>query len=448
MQKFALVVLLALGCSSPSPGGGEGPGPSGGGSSGKGGSGGGASAGSGGASGALGGSGGGQAGQSGQGGSGGTGGAASGGQAGSEGGGGAGGAGGTTGGSTGGAAGGDAGPMTEVGSNPPPLTGNAFVYAAGAEFGGSSLTTFKFDLGTGALTRMGAGTPGGTGPDYLSIHPGGKFLYVNNETEAGRVSAFAIAADGTLSKLNDAGSGGGGPAHLWVHKSGKWVFSANYNDGKVGSAPIGDDGKLGTALPGVAAGGQAHMVLDDGISGNFVFVPCKAAGHVAMFKFDVASGKLTPNSPATVAVSGGPRHMAVNPSGKWAYVTQEGGTAITTFAYDSTTGLLSAPKNTMAPKDGAHILVHPSGNFVFHIARGGGAITTYKVGPDGALSMGTSVGGGQFYDATMTKDGKYLISISGSDVKAYTINPTTGALGNAGSGQAVNGSQSVAVTVL
>jgi 6-phosphogluconolactonase (cycloisomerase 2 family) len=230
-----------------------------------------------------------------------------------------------------------------------------------------------------------------------------------------------------------------------VHKSGKWLLSANYNDGKLGVIAIGDDGKLG-ATTSIAAGGQAHMALDDGASGGFVFVPCKAAGHVAMFKFNTATGSISANSPATVPVGNGPRHMAFNPNGKFAYVTQEGGTALVAFKYDSATGLLSSPMEFGGlPRDGAHVLVHPSGTFVYHIARGGNAVTVLKVAEDGALSKASSVTSGG-YDATMTKDGKYLIVVSGANVRVYSIDPATGGLTATGTGQAVNGSQSVAVS--
>jgi len=325
---------------------------------------------------------------------------------------------------------------------PPPLTETAFAYAAGQEFGGASLTTFALDLGTGALTRKGGGTSAGTSPDYLAVHPSGKFLFVNNETGSGRATAFSVGADGALTMLNSAASGGGGPAHIWVHKSGKWLLSANYNDGKLGIAAIGEDGKL-TATSSAQAGGNAHMALDDGVAGNFVFVPCAPAGYVAMFKFDVPTGQATPNTPPTISSPSRPRHMAFNPNGKWAYLTHESVSAITTFDYDSATGLLSNARNTTAPNDGAHVLVHPGGNFVFHIARGGDTTTVFKVGADGSLTAGAKVGGG--YDGTLTRDGKYLLVVSGSSVTVYAVNATTGALTAAGTGTAINGSQSVAV---
>jgi 6-phosphogluconolactonase len=324
-----------------------------------------------------------------------------------------------------------------------PVAVKGFAYAAGAEFGGAQLTTFSLDLASGALARKGGGVAAGPSPDYVAVHPSGKFLFVNNETEAGRATAFAIGADGGLTMLNSAASGGGGPAHISVHSSGKWLLSANYNDGKLGVAQIAEDGKL-TATSSVTAGDQAHMALDDGVTGNFVFVPCAAAGHVAMFKFDLATGKVTPNTPATIASANRPRHMAFNPNGKWAYVSHEGRAALTTFAYDPATGLLSAPKDTAAPADGAHVVAHPSGNFVFHIARGGDTVTVFKVGADGALSEASKVGSGG-YDAAVTRDGKYLLVVSGTAVKVYRVDATSGALTAAGSAQAVNSSQSVAV---
>jgi 6-phosphogluconolactonase len=266
---------------------------------------------------------------------------------------------------------------------------------------------------------------------------------VNNE-QGSRATSFSIGDDGTLTMLNNAPAAGD-PAHIWAHKSGKWLLSAGYNGGVLAITRVGDDGRV-TSAGTVPAGGNAHMALDDGQTGNFVFVPCASAGYVAMYKFDVATGKATPNSPANISSSNRPRHMAFNPNGKWAYVSHESTGSLTTFAYDATTGLLSSPKETSAPNDGAHVIAHPSGNFVIHIARGGSAVTVYKVGADGALSQASRMAGGG-YDGAVTKDGKYLFVVSGSSVKGYAINTTTGALTSAGSGTAANTAQSVAVTV-
>ena len=338
--------------------------------------------------------------------------------------------------STGGAGGSSGG---AGGSSPPPT--HAFAYASGAEFGGAQLTTFALDLMTGALTKKGT-VSGGSSPTYLAVHPSGKFLFVNNEQGNG-VTSFSIGADGALTMINRSAAGGN-PAHVGVHKSGKWLFSAGYNGGTMTITKIGEDGSL-SAGSTVKPGAMAHFTTDDGVTGNFIFVPCLGANHVAMYKFDATTGQATPNSPATIAVGGGPRHMAFNPNGKWAYVSQENGSAITTLAYDSTTGLLSAPKNTPAPSDGVHVVAHPNGKLLFHIARSG-TTTVYKIGDDGALSAGAKVAGGN--DGALTRDGKYLLVVSGATVKAFAVNPNTGDLTAAGTGQAANTAQSVTVVEL
>jgi 6-phosphogluconolactonase (cycloisomerase 2 family) len=88
------------------------------------------------------------------------------------------------------------------------------------------------------------------------------------------------------------------------------------------------------------------------------------------------------------------------------------------------------------------VLVHPNGKFLFHIARSG-TTTVYKIGDDGTLSAGAKAAGGN--DAALTKDGKYLLVVSGATVKAYAVDSNTGALTAAGSGQAANTAQSVTV---
>jgi 6-phosphogluconolactonase len=417
-----------------------------GGTAGGGASGGNSSGGSGGSAGAAGS--GGAGGSNASGGSGGAGG--SGGGAGTGGTGGSGGAGGA--GGSGGASGApgdgprEASSGTDGPANPMPIAGKGLVVAA-ASFGGSTLTSFSFDFGTGALTRMGGGTPGGSTATYVAFHPGGKFLFVNNEVGSGRATAMSVGTDGALTRLNDASSGGSGPCHIWVHKTGKWLLTANYSDGRVGVLPIGDDGRLGATVSSPTAGGNAHMALDDGQSGNFVFVVAAAAGHVAQFKLDSATGMLTANSPATVAISQRPRHMAFNPNGRFAYVTHESRTALTTFNYDSNTGLLSGPRDTPTPNDGAHVLAHPSGKFVYHIARGGNAVSGFTVGADGSLTMIERLGSGG-YDGTISKDGRYLLVVSGSSLRVYAIDGATGKLTAGATGQALGNSQSVTITAL
>jgi 6-phosphogluconolactonase len=275
------------------------------------------------------------------------------------------------------AASGDAGGMVEdgavvdaTGEAPAPgPAANPFVYVGSNLV--SEIRIFELNLQTGALLARGS-APSGPSPDYLAFHPSGKFLYAINEVPAGRVVAFAVnPGNGALTMLNSASSGGNGPAHLSVHSSGKWVLTANYVSGHVAALPIMEDGRVGAPVQPRLAGAQAHMIRDDGISGNFVFVPSKGDDRVLQFKFDVATGLLTPNSPAFVAQAGSPRHMVFDRAGENAYLLTEAGLTVVSYKYDSATGLLSAgvPLAAAPSGDGSHIVLHPTKSILYASVR-------------------------------------------------------------------------------
>ena len=58
-------------------------------------------------------------------------------------------------------------------------------------------------------------------PSFLVRSADGRFLYATNEEDAGRVSAFAIQADGGLEFLNDQPTGGVHPCHLGIDPTGQ-----------------------------------------------------------------------------------------------------------------------------------------------------------------------------------------------------------------------------------
>lgn len=62
----------------------------------------------------------------------------------------------------------------------------------------NTLSVFRVDQGTGALTEIQIPNPGtGLEPNHVMIHPNGRFLYTA-DTTSDQLSRFAINADGTL----------------------------------------------------------------------------------------------------------------------------------------------------------------------------------------------------------------------------------------------------------
>ena len=153
----------------------------------------------------------------------------------------------------------------------------------------------------------------GSNPTYLALSPSGTELYVANEvdTEAGGITALAIADDGTLTVLNHQTGSDGGFAYVAVDPSGNFAFGAAYNGGSVSVFPIQADGSLGPEATNRDFGSQSnsHCVGFDP-SGRFAFVPNKGNNEVAQLILG-SDGSLSDNSPATVttAQGAGPRHI-------------------------------------------------------------------------------------------------------------------------------------------
>jgi 6-phosphogluconolactonase len=292
------------------------------------------------------------------------------------------------------AASGDAGAANDAGTHDSGTgndagvaSGKPYLYVSGY---GADITRFSLNPDTFAATELGTAS-GGTSPSYLAISPDKRFLYAINEASSpnSKVVAFSIdASDGHLTKINDAQTGGSGAPHLAVHPSGKWIAVAHYSTGQISILPVHDDGGVGDATvvnKGPSDGcGKAHQAVFDS-TGNYLFVPCLDSNYVIQFKF--SQGMLNYNTPATVAVSGGPRHLALDPSEHYAFVISELESLLTSFKYDAATGTLSDGQsiNSYDQTKGAsaHVVVHPSGHWLYVSNRTENSIGLFSIDAGG-----------------------------------------------------------------
>lgn len=288
---------------------------------------------------------------------------------------------------------------------------------------GRGIHGFRVNRQTGALTEAFV-EPMGTSPSCVIINAAGNCLYSSNETDRvgdskeGTVTAFAIEpSDGSLKKLNTVRSGGAGPTYLSIHPSGKFLFVANYFGGSVAVLPILNDGRLGEpadvqedegkvgptkslqAPPGSFAFSghdrtHAHMIQPDP-TGRFVLHVDLGLDRIYIWKFDQKTGKLSPNSPASVSLppGDGPRHFYFHPNGRWFYSIQEEGSTIVLFDYDAESGKL-APRQTISTLPPGYtgsnfcseILVSADGRFVYAGNRLHDSIGIFSIGEDGTLT--------------------------------------------------------------
>jgi 6-phosphogluconolactonase len=333
---------------------------------------------------------------------------------------------------------------------------NPRVYISGYS---PTISCYTLDMATGELKPLST-SEGGKNPSFLAWSPDKKFLYSCLEAGDGAIAAFSInPKDGSLTKINEASSAGKGPCHVSVHPSGKFVFSANYGSGHVGALPVGANGGVGAPIENILAGKNAHQIVPDP-SGKFVFVPCLGSNYVAQYTIDGA-GAMKLNTPPNVALpeKAGPRHFAIHPNYKYAYVINEQGLTMTSFKYDAEKGLLSDPETlpTVPPdtdpkgKSTAHVVVSPDGKFVYGSNRGHDTIVIYKVGDNGRLTLvGHENGGGDVKtprNFTIDPTGKFVLVANqkGNSVTVFKRDAEKGTLTKVGTTAVTTGPSFVGV---
>jgi 6-phosphogluconolactonase len=322
----------------------------------------------------------------------------------------------------------------------------ALVYTSGSD--SPEIRVMSFDADTGTFTPL-ATFDAGPGSGYLAFGRGGTRVYGINRTPA-RVIAFAAEGTGALRRLNDVMVPGVlGSTHLAVHPDGRLLVVAHFGSGHVSVHALGSDGGVGVATDVHQTAPEAHQVLYTK-DGRFLFVPCRAGDVVCQFVVDAASGKLRRNDPFTVPANSGagPRHMALHPSQRFAFVLNELDGTMTTYRLDPERGQLSALQTVASVPDGfveraaAHIEVHPGGRFVYASNREHGSIAIWAFDPDGARVqlLGHETAGGRIKsprDFTVCRNGGTLLvaNQAGGLLLAFTIE-AGGTLRLVGTGQA------------
>lgn len=293
-----------------------------------------------------------------------------------------------------------------------PATASLFLVYIGTYSGAKSkgIHVCRLDAATGQLTTPELAAEA-VNPTFLAIHPSRPllfsadraFLYAANEISGrgtgGAVSAFVINKEtGRLTLLNQQSSQGSGPCHLSLDATGKWVLVANYNSGSVAVLPVKDDGSLGEATAAIQhAGSGIDKKRQDGphahwinvsADNRFAFACDLGLDKVMIYKFDPAKGSLAANDPAFAALKAGsgPRHLAFDPNGRFAYLISEIGQTMTAFTYDAARGALqeiqtlsTLPEGFSGQNTTAEVEVHPSGKFLYGSNRGHDSIVVYAI---------------------------------------------------------------------
>jgi 6-phosphogluconolactonase len=269
---------------------------------------------------------------------------------------------------------------------------------------GRGFSVAQFDSETGMLSLprflIEADAPG-----YFVLDSTGRHLYatVSENTFGGQptgaVSAYAVdPATAQLTLLNQVPSSSANPAYVSLDATGRTLFVANYTGATVAAFAIKPDGSIGDRTAFVQFTGHGadpvrqsqphpHSIRVDP-SNHFVLVPDLGLDQVHIYRYDAATGALTPNDPpfAQMPPVSGPRHMVFSGDGRFAYLLSEIANTITVFAWDATSGTLNElqristlPAGFKGLDTAAEVRLDSRGRFLYASNRGANTLAVFAV---------------------------------------------------------------------
>ena len=245
-------------------------------------------------------------------------------------------------------------------------------FAYVGNLGDNTISGYSIDPTTGILTAV-PGSPfsslPGTGPQGIAAHPGDNFIYV---TGSGTNNVTRYTFDSTTGILSLPGTVFGPapgtitkPVSITLDPLAKFAYTANnlpspnYPNGSVTAYTINPSEPnlgaltvIGNFNAGTLFGGPAMVAVDP--SGRFAYV---AGGGVTAFTIDSTMGTLTPIPGSPFAAGLNTLSVAVDPSGKFVYAAAHGGSfggrtipgQVTVYAINPITGALSIVTNLLLP---------------------------------------------------------------------------------------------------
>jgi 6-phosphogluconolactonase len=262
---------------------------------------------------------------------------------------------------------------------------------------------YDFDTAT-AETKLKDNTKGVINPSYLTVSADNNFIYsVNEDGAQSTVSAFKYEPEsGRLKLLNKKDAKGADPCH--IISDDKNVIVANYSGGSIAVFGRNEDGSLkdakqvvthtGSSITGRQKSPHVHMVYFSP-DGQYVLANDLGTDRVYVYQYNPDGGAqtLVLKQATDVRKGSGPRHLAFNPNGIFAYLLQELDATLTVFSYNE--GSLTAiQETTVAPTDrvvqngAADIHITKSGRFLYATNRGNANnITVFRVHSNGKLDM-------------------------------------------------------------
>jgi 6-phosphogluconolactonase (cycloisomerase 2 family) len=262
---------------------------------------------------------------------------------------------------------------TPTGANPVGMAvdsgGHLFVANQGTQSDPTSATVSVFSISGTSLAEV-TGSPfpvllpgalNGSGPAAVAVTSDGKFLYVANKFDS-TVTQFSIDSSGALTRITSylAGTTPSAAATVVTSDKSNFLYVANSGSNNVSAYAIctqvsatcsAANGTLAEVTNSPFPAGLTPASVTASPEGAFLYVADEASNQISQYKISAGSGALTALAQATISTGLNPIWLAVRPGNTtitdtggtkhFLYAANQGANSVSTFGFDSTTGLLN-----------------------------------------------------------------------------------------------------------
>jgi 6-phosphogluconolactonase len=174
-------------------------------------------------------------------------------------------------------------------------------FAYVAELGLDRVYSYRIDAANHTVTPSDppfVSLSGGSGPRRLQLHPNGRFLYVNHETDS-KVTVFEIH-EGTLKTVQTISTmpadyrANNSTAEIQIDKEGKWLYVSNRGHDSLALYAVDPGQGTLTLVEYIPSLGRTPRNITIDPSNEYLLCANQNGENVVVFRIDHRTGHLTP----------------------------------------------------------------------------------------------------------------------------------------------------------
>ena len=267
-----------------------------------------------------------------------------------------------------------------------------YLYAASS--GTNTITAYSIGS-DGELTSSGSTKSTGADPVSIAVTQSGKYLYVMNKTD-NTISAYSIdpSTGGLTPVIGGSAAAGSSPWQIAVDPAGKWLYAANYGSNNIYAYDINSSTGALSAFSGnpvLTATQPSSIAIAP--SGAFAYIAnwgtaINSTSFISAYSINSSTGALSFNQNIDASATLNLYLITVHPSGKYLYAAVKyNGTKAIAYEIGSTGMLTRINESELVTGNGPNsIAIDPTGKYLFITDNIQNQITVLSIESKGALT--------------------------------------------------------------